>query len=88
MFAPIISGADDDAVRKYSFAGGCKKAVYILFLQPVVFCVQLALDSVVFVSACCLRDFCDKVNARIVRVYTLFPRPVGIEPYVAIQVFV
>ena len=81
VFAPVVGGANNDAVGKGLLAGCGKKAVYVLFLQTVVFCIQLALDCVKFARACCLRH---KVNARIACVQPLFFGPIGIQPDIAV----
>ncbi|MNV89307.1 hypothetical protein D3C71_1835910 [compost metagenome] len=45
---PMVGGAYDQTVTKSLFAGRCEKAVYVTLLQPVVGCVQLALNGVDF----------------------------------------
>ncbi len=65
MFAPEVGRADDNAVSKGFLARSGEKAVYVSFLQAVVFCIELALDGVVCTRAASL---CYKVNAGV-----LFP---------------
>jgi hypothetical protein len=59
VFAPVIGGGYNNAVRKGFFVGCGKEAIHILSLDFVAFIVKLALDGVVLVCSCCFGDKVD-----------------------------
>jgi len=61
VFAPMIGGADNDAVSECFLARCGEKAVDVALLQTVVFVVELALDGVIFAGA----GFGDQINTGI-----------------------
>ena len=84
VFAPMIGGADNDAVSEYFLARCGKKAVDVTFLQAVVFVVELALDSVIFAGA----GFGDQINTGIAAIQALQFCPFAIRPNVTVQIAV
>lgn len=61
VLAPVIGGADNDAVGEWFFAGSREEAIDVVLLQTVVFGVELALNGVIFAGA----GFGDQINTGI-----------------------
>ncbi len=68
MLAPIVRGADDDAMAKGLLARSGEEAVQVTFLNSIIFGVELALNCMVF---CCAMRLCNKVDTRIAPVQAL-----------------
>ncbi len=84
VFAPEVGGTNDDTVSKGLFARCGEEAVYVAFLQAIVFGIELALDGVVFAGV----GLGDKVYAGVAFIQSLLFRPIAVRPYVAIKVAV
>jgi len=82
--APVVGGADDQAVREGLLAGCREEAVDVSFLQPVVFRVELALHGMEFAGG----GPGHQIDPGVLRVDPLFARPVGVHPDVLVEVLV
>lgn len=83
VFAPVVGGSDDNAVRERCFAGSGEETINVLLLDAVVLGIQLALDGVVLACPLGARH---QVDAGVATVQSLFFGPVAICPYFIVEV--
>lgn len=80
---PVISRSDDDAMAKWSLAGGGEEAVNVALLQTIGFVVTFALNGMILVGR---TGFGYQVDSDIFSILTIDLGPITIHPDIAVEV--